>query len=963
MAKVKFYPFTEDIIRCSLYHIENNTLLIYPTRSSANQARMMFQSQWALQHLDFITMDELKTRIFRSELPVLEDEKRLLCLYSVLSQEDKEHFHINSYDDIIVWGLKWFEFFTELTEELVNPETLMELDLLNGFYLQSWQEDYIERILALRKRYSDHIGSIGFTDKIFLDRDARIELPPYYKSYIFVNQYYYSSMERNVIQQMERTGSQVEILFHGDKSMFDAQYLTANPIDLTTVLQTGDFNTQRIDIIEAKSEEQMISSYFDVRAAQTETMQTAVIDRLFFHKAYRGLFDPDLYGIGFVSDLMQSPVYKMIQTIVTHLGEAITENTVDYIPLRLIRDTCTQQWFNRYFGIEACEEKQLFGEIDRLSRADILYMDTDMILFDLMDNDHQFQSLKKLLIPYFHALKNFSRVSSIKNLLDLLDNDGGLSIQRLATDTELQFSDLLPKLWERSSNFASIENLKIVTDWTVIFPDGDRSVAIGIIQLFLQFLKTATLSYKSNVVNTPKYLITDLMDSRNQSYDNLVVLNALEGEMPQAPSAIWLLNETQRKRLGLKTWEDIRQWERYYFFRLIFSAKHAQIFTYSNQESNVEPSSFIAEMLYVLETNETDIALNRSNKNYSIKELYSQILCQQNLDNHISSNEIENYIALEDNSLCGINPDSPERFFSLPYGSIDDFGEERTIKSGYYALDLLTKNAFAWYVTELRKIRSVEILKKESLSRKVFGTILHEFVALIMNDYIKKHGNRIKPDPAFTEHDYLRNALYSILCHPLNSYKIPKNYNREFLFNVMADTLCDSIKWVFNTVLYNNKDFADVQRIIPEAESMTKEEYKYKELIPPSDDTDGIRIHIHGKADLRIETTNKRYIIDFKTGSGSKDQLLFYEWCYYILDRDTPIEHEIVSMICNLFEHTYDQLKDADSMREKFRERIYSQLASVIQSGYWIAEKVADRKVIAEISRADLYKNRMRSKV
>ena len=40
-------------------------------------------------------------------------------------------------------------------------------------------------------------------------------------------------------------------------------------------------------------------------------------------------------------------------------------------------------------------------------------------------------------------------------------------------------------------------------------------------------------------------------------------------------------------------------------------------------------------------------------------------------------------------------------------------------------------------------------------------------------------------------------------------------------------------------------------------------------------------IWISGKADLRVECPELNYIVDFKTGKGDDEQLIFYE-CLYI---------------------------------------------------------------------------------
>ena len=52
----------------------------------------------------------------------------------------------------------------------------------------------------------------------------------------------------------------------------------------------------------------------------------------------------------------------------------------------------------------------------------------------------------------------------------------------------------------------------------------------------------------------------------------------------------------QRQLLGLKTYEDVRRREKYYFFRLLLNSSVVTLFTQKNIEHNVEASSFLEEI-------------------------------------------------------------------------------------------------------------------------------------------------------------------------------------------------------------------------------------------------------------------------------------------------------------------------------------------------------------------------------
>ncbi len=961
MAKIKCYPFCDDLLVKSIENIEDKSILIYPTRSSATMARKLFQERWQLERVDFITMDELKKRLLIGPLPLLEEEKRLLCLYSVLSEEDREHFHINEYSDVISWGAKWFAFFEELAEEQVNPQTLLEASSIPSFYLQIWQEEYIDRILALRERYRQYIQAKGFDDRIFVYGSVPPQFAPAITGYTFVNQYYYSALERSLIETMEKEGFEVTIIFQGEEKQLDRSKLSLKPLSLRSVFESGALNTRKIQIIESGSEEQMIIGLLrrldDFLSADKSC---ALIDRLFFHKAYSNLFDPQKFGLKYNPEICSSPVYRMLSLICHHLREINTEDGRGYLPLRLLRDALTEQWFTSYFDLSEQALEEVRNELCALINQDFLYLDTDLQLFLLIRNPEHYQSLVGFLKSYFPILKAFGRINCIQDLMSLFDGNPGLDIGKLAGEITILYSDFLDKFWERNNNFFAIESLGVVQDWQQIFGREPGSIATSILELYLQFLKPVRISYQSRSQNDSICKISDLMDSRNLRYQSLIINNVIEGEIPQSPSPTWLLNETQRRCLSLKTWEDIREWDRYYFYRLIFGSETALLFCYKNAETNQEPGSFIGELALAYQEFGATFELETITEKHSISPLIRGQINTSARAAHFDQAQIGSLSALKDPKICGLDREDPAEFFCLPAELDRDFGESQALKTGYYGLSAFLENAFSWYIVEHKKISKLEIEKTESISRKVFGTILHNFISSVLTDYQSKHQDRFVKDTQIISTEYLGQKLFDLLKDPVYSYKIPKNYNRDFLLGIMADCLVAAIEWVFNAVLYSIPELSSsTTKLIPEKDYSTAEERLHKQLVPAEDNEARLSLWIKGRADLRIESADVRYIIDFKTGSMNTDQLSFYEWFYYLLDQEELPPIEIKSMFCHLLDRKVEAAKNPEESRIKLYGRICEQLDLIASQGYRIASRSTGRQRLKEISRADLFKSRM----
>jgi hypothetical protein len=242
----------------------------------------------------------------------------------------------------------------------------------------------------------------------------------------------------------------------------------------------------------------------------------------------------------------------------------------------------------------------------------------------------------------------------------------------------------------------------------------------------------------------------------------------------------------------------------------------------------------------------------------------------------------------------------------------------------------------------------------ETTTRKFFGTVLHRFIGTILHDYIGKHPGVFIPDPAFLQEDYLQTSLLNILNGKEFRYKIPKNYNRDFLFEIMAPSLITSAIWVFEEFLFRipGLEHAKVD-VIPEDLGDHNQAPVYKLMIAA--DANSVSVKIHGRADLLIETTDRKYIIDFKTGKGSLDQLIVYELFYYILEQKDPVLFEIESMICNIFDMTRESQHFSEDKRSDLICKVEKQLSGILKYGYQQARKVSERKTLINISRADLF--------
>ncbi|HCM15196.1 MAG TPA: hypothetical protein DHW79_04485, partial [Candidatus Cloacimonas sp.] len=120
--------------------------------------------------------------------------------------------------------------------------------------------------------------------------------------------------------------------------------------------------------------------------------------------------------------------------------------------------------------------------------------------------------------------------------------------------------------------------------------------------------------------------------------------------------------------------------------------------------------------------------------------------------------------------------------------------------------------------------------------------------------------------------DRLKLALQSLSNSSEFYYKIPKNYNEEFLNSIISERLAISMKEFYYRFLLPRLQNTSFE-LIPEG-ARPEDEKAFKELCRIEYEGKEYVLKIKGRADLRIHSPQMRYIVDFKTGSANSAQLL-----------------------------------------------------------------------------------------
>ncbi|MBW6514602.1 MAG: PD-(D/E)XK nuclease family protein [Candidatus Syntrophosphaera sp.] len=951
MPRIITVPLSADLTETALEQISDPCQLIFPTEVSAARARQRFMADWQLQDCEFISIKQLKNDLLLPGIPSVSDDKRLLCLYQSLTDEDRQHFHINGYFDSVDWGNHFFQFFEELCDECVEVGKLSAPFESFGINLLGWQEEYLLKVLSIHSRYRDRLDQLGLTDPIFSTRASEVKVPCRGCRFVFVNQYYFSKLEKQLIKALEASGNEVFIISQSCGPKMDPEQLTT-PETRLEELKPSDIRTQKIEVVECENEEQMVLAFLANHDPEVEDVAESrvIIDSMFNRKHYRHLFSPAKYKASQAGSFIRSGIYAFLQTLHAHLHALNSTLDQSFVPLRLLLAACAQDNFIRYYHPDWGSEERdlLLNELRFLFDQDILYVDKDLEIFKVLNDKRAYSYLPRLLTPHFALLAKLAQIQSPSGLVYLIDLPEGLSIQRMCRSQELLYSNALEEFYERLANFASLGTQGVVDSWSDLFAPEGAGLAENILQLLLEALASARLSFaKTAREETRVYDVSNLLDLRNLSYDTVVFFHAIEGVYPSNPEPVWLFNENQRQRLGLKSFDALRRRERYYFLRQVLNSRQALIYCYRDQEHDIEPGSFVTELIHASENKELAGIIRIVPELFKprISDLYQSRAARYGKHNEY---DFQTKAAF----MFGLNRADPNDFFVMPVSPQADFDEHHSLKVSYQSLSLLDKNPFAWYVRELRKLRCIELRPQETITRKLFGALLHGFLAKVLGRLKGPHQAVEELAVVLDSETELSKEISQLISSTLYLYKLPQNYNHEFLVSVISQCLVRSVRQFYREFLVPRLRGTSFE-LQPEEGRMTDFESQHKLLVSHILDEIEYHLKIRGIADLRVKCPAKNLIVDFKTGSHEVGQLLFYEWFYYLLNEDYA-GRELDSTFWMILEQKNLERTD-QAKRDKWRERMRQNLEDCLIRGYGQGKNSTHRKTMRNITRADLY--------
>ena len=934
MITTKFIKFQENLIEIIIKSsLTDKTVIIFPSNKSRNLAMEALQEFWSFQDISMITMEDLYKLTSLSEKPLLQDAKRYLLFYKSLNPELKEKYNLADFFASISFSDQFFNLFKELREECVSLHTIEEKLISEGFFAD-WQQDTWLDMNQMYNEYSEFLKNTGFNDLIFteINYEAVKMFFSDFDNIIFANQFYFSNSEKHLIKLLS-DNKNISLYFQLPEKLMNDNTLSVKDFTLSDLLE-NDIE-KKIYLYSAPNDFSMLKKAVDI--LETEKI-TTIVDYDFYKHSWFKLLSNDKFSLPQGYSFQNSEIFQFFQTLLNLLNSMqYLENKKKFLlPLQDVFNAFNYNYFCKYFinlkDTNSDSELILSNDLDiffrKLSQKNYLYLDPYNIEKFLQMTDSE--EIKNGFMKFSELFKKLLATEQMNQLIDLIDSENGIEIKKICSQDSIDYTDLIENFYETLSNIYTIEDFKIVTDWKEIFIHSPQQPVIkSLLKFFIDFIKPSVVSFESE--SQGKIHFITLVDTRNLKFDKILFLNVTEGILPKAKSIDFLFNEKQRQIIGLKTYDEVRLREKYYFFRTILCTENSHLFYIENEDENTEKSSFIEEI---------EIYLN--------KQLEKQKCTDCGYLDFYQIQKTDSLKIKEKLSSLG--------FYLIPSDFEKDFKVPYTIKLNTYTYSELIRDPMQWFFNSNLGFKNFVYPEKDRLNPKITGIIAHALIEKIFRKLLLSKADTSISLGIFKNalNDKNLDDIYQELIFEQYLYQFPHDFSGKYFQNILFPFIKRSIKLFFlekEISALNDNSIVKMEFLLPESLFLQTSDYN---------------VYISGKPDMLImdnsNEQSKNYIIDFKTGKVMKEQVFIYQW---LLSKKIEKEREIgladdslysLSFFSVLEPEAKNSMEAKNDSIEIYQEKLKYILDLCLQYGYFYPKGKSDREKFIDISRMNIFR-------
>jgi len=536
-----------------------------------------------------------------------------------------------------------------------------------------------------------------------------------------------------------------------------------------------------------------------------------------------------------------------------------------------IKNTLSLENFLSAIQKKVCREYYGFWEEDFILIQNLLEEEYRFISIQLLQNSHYTEILGDN--PGFYKkvtlfLEDLFAIENLKTGKDIYRYfEERIEIQKWR---EEEYPDVLDVFYEVLSRlYANQENSNSFS-YEKYF---EGNIGRNLYQLLYKSLDSIYLkSYQTFSENKIEIRDWHSLMYEKKKEKTAIFLDLDDKTLPKITNYSNFLTEQQKQELGCQTKEESILVEKYRFYQAVYSQKRLIFLVQKSEEMNKTSSSFVEEILW---KEGKKIESNPYSKEFFLESLRASF-------------QAENFLKREEINFQELEKKNEELLQKgmLSLGAYDWKNLQNCTK--YFYFSKILKEPF--------KSKNISL----GISPKILGIICHRFLEKIGKSQWKT---------------FLKERRFSISDETLAEYLEAEFQNEKLRIPNFLENYLQKI--VYPRILQNTKNFLrsiekkycheKISRFQGEKGVERKDIYHGKEL----------QVSFLGRADLIIETENRKEIIDYKTGKTIEDQLDFYAFLFY------GEEQMIEGRYFNLWDGVFSTAKKKEDFTFSFLEEYF----------------------------------------
>ncbi|MGL5798168.1 MAG: hypothetical protein ACRCYT_08175, partial [Cetobacterium sp.] len=492
----------------------------------------------------YLTIDEFKREVFKTDKIILSEAKRFVSLYNYMKKEF-EKININNYFESIEFSDKFFKYYAELNKSLSDE----------NIELEEWQKKYFKIFHEFKAKYDIYLKNKNYIPKDWIECLECLDLTFFkkFKKIVFIDVVNFTPLDKLVVSKLEEF-LDVTIRIQGELGFFDEQNLELKDIHVPKIQKN------EISLLEVKDDSELVGNLLDIMKMKNH--MTNIFSPEADKNEYSKLF-PNSFMRGSFYTLNDTKFFKFLKAQ-SELISNIDSKLGKLIPIQKFIEGIRNFEMQEYYNIEQADIEYIYNQVN----WDYKYVGDE-------SND-------KIAFIYNDILRVY-KIKTIDEFIQYFNELLSIDIFR-----EKIYIDFYDKLQEYMGYAKTTEIMLEESEIKNCFKNGG-----DILKFLLQYFNNVEII--RNDKTEGKYLIKPMENCKVIQSRESIFINVSTRHLPQNKSFSLYLTEKQKKENGFSYYEKERKEEKYRFYQNLFKNKYNTLIYIKNETREETASPILSE--------------------------------------------------------------------------------------------------------------------------------------------------------------------------------------------------------------------------------------------------------------------------------------------------------------------------------------------------------------------------------